>query len=58
MDSSDQKTKTKEKKAHGIRIRKTKEKIKKYNGVIEWRKEYGMFIVDVLLYKFDKRELK
>ena len=39
-------------------MRNAKEIIEKYNGVIEWRTEYGMFIVDVLLYEFDKRELK
>ncbi len=58
VDDSLPKTTKTDKKVHGIGMRNAKEIIEKYNGVIEWRTEYGMFIVDVLLYEFDKRELK
>lgn len=58
VDDSFPKTTKTDKKVHGIGMRNAKEIIEKYNGVIEWRTEYGMFIVDVLLYEFDKRELK
>ena len=54
VDNSLPATTKNDKKIHGIGMRNVKEIIKKYNGIIEWRTEYGMFVIDILLYEFDK----
>ena len=54
VDNSLPATTKNDKKIHGIGMRNVKEIIKKYNGIIEWRTEYGMFGRAILLYEFDK----
>ena len=46
------------KKMHGIGMKNVKKVVEKYNGIIKWRSEQGMFFVDVLLFGFDKRKIK
>lgn len=46
------------KKIHGIGMKNIKKVVEKYHGIIKWRSEQGMFFMDVLLFGFDKREIK
>lgn len=56
-DSLPQTTK-KNKKNHGIGMENIKKVVEKYNGIMEWKSEKGIFSVDVLLFEFDKKKIE
>lgn len=56
IDSETIETTKKETKHHGIGMQNIKRIVKKYNGAMQWKADERYFVMDIMLYEFDKRK--